>query len=58
MDNHFQRGTLAIQPHLPTIPAFTDEDVRDYVARHSASGGSISSVKTPTVIKIEFMTTQ
>lgn len=51
-------GRKAIEPHLPTIPAFTEEDVRDYVATHSVPGGSISSVTTPTVIQVAFMTTQ
>jgi len=51
-------GIQAIQPHLPSIPAFTEEDVRTYVATHPVPGGSIRSVKTPTVIKVAFMTTQ
>ena len=58
MDNHFQMGRTAIQPHLPTIPAFTEEDVRNYVATYPVHGDSISSVKTPTVIRIAFMATQ
>jgi hypothetical protein len=58
MDNQFNLGPKAIQPHLSSIPAFTEEDVRNYVTTHPPPGGSIRSVKTPTVIKIEFMTTQ
>jgi hypothetical protein len=48
----------AIQPHLPSVPAFTEDDVRRYVATHPVPGGSIRSVKPPTVTKIQFMTTQ
>ena len=58
MDNQFTIGAKAIQPHLSSLPAFTEEDVRNYVATQPVPGGSIRSVKTPTVIKIEFMTTQ
>ena len=58
MDKQFTRGAKAIQPHLSSIPAFTQEDVRNYVATQPVPGASIRSVKTPTVMKIEFMTTQ
>lgn len=58
MDTQLNEGAPAIQPHLPSLPAFTEEDVRHYVATHPVPGGSISSVKTPTVLKIKFMTTQ
>jgi hypothetical protein len=57
MDNQLN-GASALQPHLSSLPAFTEEDVRNYVLTHPVTGGSISSVKTPTVIRIEFMTTQ
>ena len=58
MDNQFTLGARAVQPHLSSIPAFTEEDVRNYVATQPVPGGSISSVGMPTVIKIEFMTTR
>lgn len=59
MDNRFNIGMKAIQPHLPSIPAFTEEDVRAYVATtHPVPGGSITSVKTPTVIRVAFMPIQ
>jgi hypothetical protein len=58
MDSQHNIGAKAIQPHLPSIPAFSEEDVRNYVATHPVPGGSISSVKTPTVMKVEFMATQ
>ena len=58
MNNDPNFGARAVQPHLPSIPAFTEEDVRSYVATHPVPGGGISSVKTPTVIKVAFMTTQ
>lgn len=58
MDRQPTIGAKAIQPHLPSVPAFTEDDVRTYVATHSVPGGSISSVTTPTVIKVAFMTTQ
>ena len=58
MDSQFQIGAQAIQPHLSSIPAFTEEDVRSYVATHHLPGGSISSVTAPTVIAIKLMTTQ
>ncbi|MGH2516339.1 MAG: hypothetical protein ACRDHP_11855 [Ktedonobacterales bacterium] len=58
MDNQSNIGAHAIQPHLPSIPAFTEEDVRTYVATHSVPGGGISSVKPPTVTKVAFMTTR
>ena len=58
MNNQPNFGAKAIQPHLPSIPAFTEEDVRNYVATHPVPGGGISSVKPPTVTKVVFMTTQ
>lgn len=51
-------GITALQPHLPSIPAFTKEDVRHYVTTQPVPGGSISSVKAPTVLKVAFITTQ
>jgi hypothetical protein len=58
VDRRVTFGAQAIQPHLPSVPTFTEEDVCRYVATHPMPGGSISSVKTPTVVKVEFMTTQ
>jgi hypothetical protein len=58
MDNRVNNGSKAIQPHLSTVPAFTEEDVRSHVAAHPVPGGGISSVKTPTMVRIAFMTTQ
>lgn len=58
MDSQRSEEARAIQPHLSSIPAFTEQDVRNYVASQGVPGGSIRSTRTPTVIKIEFMTTQ
>lgn len=58
MNRHVNFGAPAIQPHLPSTPTYTEEDVRNYVATHPLPGGSISSVKAPTVIQVAFMTTQ
>ncbi len=58
MENQSSEGAPTIQPHLSSVPAFTEEDVRNYFAMHGASGGRISSVKPPTVSAIRFMTTR
>ena len=58
MDNPTSSGSPAIRPHLSSIPAFTEEDVRQFVATHPVPGGSIRNVKPPAVIKVQFMTSQ
>lgn len=58
MANQSSEGASAIQPRLSSVPAFSEEDVRNYVATHPIPGGAIRSVKPPTVIAIRFMTTQ
>jgi hypothetical protein len=56
MERHTIIGAQAVQPHLPAFPAFTEEDVRADVATHPLPGGGISSVGTPTVVAVAFMT--
>jgi hypothetical protein len=50
-------GLPAIHPHLLSVPAFTEEDVRTFITEHPLPGGSIRSVGQPTITKILFMTT-
>lgn len=50
-------GLPAIQPHLLSVPAFSEEDVRMFLTAHPLPGGSIRSVGQPTITKILFMTT-
>jgi len=38
-----QRGTPAIQPRSDSIPAFTDQDVRDYLSALTGSGPLMGS---------------
>lgn len=58
MENRSQYGIPAIEPHLSTIPAFTEEDVRAYVTTHPIASPSISSAEPPTVLSVKFITAQ
>lgn len=49
-------GAPAIQPHLDTIPAFTEDDVRAYFATHSFMNIRISCEGSSVVKKVLFMT--
>lgn len=48
-------GTSAIQPHIDAIPAFTEQDVCDYVSR-GVSLGRITAIGQPTITQIVFTT--
>ena len=50
------QGVPAIQPHLPGVPAFTRDDVRQFFQTHGFSGRRFSSVGTPTITQILFVT--
>lgn len=51
-------GRPAIQPYLDAIPAFTEDDVRQYVATHSFGGFRFRSIGQPTISKIVYGTRQ
>ncbi len=50
-------GYSAIQPHLDTIPAFAEDDVRQYVLAHHFSGG-ITYVEEPKLKRIVYTTSK
>jgi hypothetical protein len=50
-----ERGTPAIQPRSDSIPAFTEQDVRDYVSR-GVSLGRIGVLGQPTITQVIFTT--
>lgn len=52
-----ERGTPAIQPRSDSIPAFTEQDVRDYVSR-GVSLGRIRVLGQLTITQIVFTTIQ
>lgn len=49
-------GAPAIQPHLPGVPAFTRDDVRQFLETHRFAGHRFDSRGTPTITKIIFVT--
>ena len=51
-------GLSAIQPYLDTIPAFTEDDVRQYVLTHHFSRGNITYVEEPKLERIVYTDSQ
>ncbi len=51
-------GLPAIQPHLPGVPAFTEDDVRQYIEMHGFSALRVWSVGTLTITCILFTTSR
>ncbi|HEY7125778.1 MAG TPA: hypothetical protein VH540_17615 [Ktedonobacterales bacterium] len=49
-------GLPAIQPHLSGVPAFTEDDVRDYVNGHPFAGRRFESKGAVTITRILFTT--
>ncbi|GHO84596.1 hypothetical protein [Dictyobacter formicarum] len=49
-------GLPAIQPHLPSIPSFTEDDVRNYIKSHSVASMRIGIQGEPIVSQIQFLT--
>ena len=50
-------GYHGIQPYLDTIPAFTEEDVRQYVLTHHFSG-NITYIEEPKLERIVYTTSE
>ncbi len=51
-------GYTAIQPYLDIIPAFTEDDVRQYVLTHHFSQGNIAYVEEPKLERIVYTTSE
>jgi hypothetical protein len=49
-------GAAAIQPHLSGVPAFTEDDVRDYINTHPFSGLRIETKGATSIKRILFIT--
>ena len=50
-------GYNAIQPYLDAIPAFTEDDVRQYVLTHHFSG-NITNIEEPKLKRIVYTTSE
>lgn len=51
-------GSPAIQPHLNAIPSYTTADVEQYIKTYGFRGGPTTTKNPPTILKIEFITSQ
>src|SRR2546421_4735035 len=51
-------GMPAIHPHLTSIPAFTEEDVRTYISSHPFFSKAIGYTEPPILSSIKFMTSR
>jgi hypothetical protein len=56
-DVRINSGYSAIQPHLNTIPTFTEADVRQYVLTHHFSS-NITYIEEPKLERIEYTTSK
>lgn len=51
-------GTPAIAPHSTGTPAFSSSDVRQYVVTHQFSGGPTVAQSSPSIVKLEFISSK
>ena len=49
-------GIPAIQPHLPSIPSFTEDDVRNYIESHFVASMRIGIQGKPIISQVQFLT--
>lgn len=51
-------GTPAITPRSTGTPAFSVNDVRQYIVTHQFSGGPTVTQSSPSIVKLEFMSSK